>query len=323
MNTLALLKSYNNFLLRDDGVTIKLPLFDMLLKYRTKNTKKEFEIHDKCFYDFRAMNSLINHIIKTEFDNGKWFNTLAKFFDDSQIYMYQTLLSWTISKDVYVFDDTFIDDLVKTPIPSNLPVDIIANIPSYSFYVKYNIMNDAAVDGFFVTMNYNHEKSCLSLCVILNYIDNNFVVLNFPLEDNNFINNFINGVNESTIEQMGIIINMNPILTKIFNILLYICSNKPDIIESKESIKNKTYLRNRLDRNMPLLIPKKLNIIKVGENIKKARIFNESSESDIIKHHTKSAHLRRGHWHGYWKGSEKTDNRRFEYNWISPIMINC
>jgi len=32
------------------------------------------------------------------------------------------------------------------------------------------------------------------------------------------------------------------------------------------------------------------------------------------------AHIRRAHWHGYWTGPHD-GQRRFRYNWLSPMLI--
>lgn len=33
-------------------------------------------------------------------------------------------------------------------------------------------------------------------------------------------------------------------------------------------------------------------------------------------------HIRKAHWHGYWKGSKKENTQEFFYKWIPPVVVN-
>jgi hypothetical protein len=67
----------------------------------------------------------------------------------------------------------------------------------------------------------------------------------------------------------------------------------------------------------------------IGERLKEAK-ERKPRESETAPH-TKRAHVRRAHWHGYWSGPKKPKPdlppeelqklRRFGYKWLHPMIV--
>ena len=48
-------------------------------------------------------------------------------------------------------------------------------------------------------------------------------------------------------------------------------------------------------------------------------MLRQAIESEVTGRTIKT-HLRRGHWHGFWKGP-RSGVRNFIYHWIAPLVV--
>ena len=56
---------------------------------------------------------------------------------------------------------------------------------------------------------------------------------------------------------------------------------------------------------------------KIGRRIRKAAQGEGTGAGGAVR-----AHLRRAHWHGFWKGPRKeVDKREMVVKWLPPIMV--
>ncbi len=103
----------------------------------------------------------------------------------------------------------------------------------------------------------------------------------------------------------------------VWNFLAYITSKKPDIKESKISVKAK-------DRAKRLNKPyQEETVYEVGYRYGKAiSLYSERVEKEYTEHRqlegerkSPRPHLVKAHWHGYWCGKGK---KEWEYLWVAP-----
>lgn len=106
-------------------------------------------------------------------------------------------------------------------------------------------------------------------------------------------------------------------LRSLISIVLYLCSSEPDIDPAR--------MPNSTTRELPfrkgkkgnyLFTPDKPRVFRVGGTLgEKLRGAAVQATRKTVK-----THLRRAHWHGFWKGP-RSGERTFFYRWIPPLVI--
>ena len=118
----------------------------------------------------------------------------------------------------------------------------------------------------------------------------------------------------------------------LLSLLLYLCAEEPDISGHIPGTYPQYPRPKKTKKGLKLFPPDKPCIWNVGqEQGKKLReAIEKASERDpgsgVI---TRKPHIRKAHWHGYWKGSRKPNpdmssekqERQFFYKWIPPLII--
>lgn len=100
--------------------------------------------------------------------------------------------------------------------------------------------------------------------------------------------------------------------------LLYLCSEAPEITADRQPGLTPSRPREkRTKRGWKLYPPDRPTVWLMGLEAGD-RIPQEPYQGDVTGRRLR-AHLRRGHWHGYWVGPK--DKRRFEYRWLPPMAV--
>jgi hypothetical protein len=107
-------------------------------------------------------------------------------------------------------------------------------------------------------------------------------------------------------------------LTPLISILLYICSDAPEIDNNREPGTSPSRpTPTKTQKGWRLFPPDCPKIWTVGAQT--GELLRQSIMSDDTGRSVRM-HLRRGHWHGYWTGSKK-GKQKFSYKWISPLIV--
>lgn len=253
-----------------------------------------------------------------------------------------TIGTWRYSKGIYKVDDLIAKNLLKTDISIKIPSTLLLNQPEWSIFVdttNFDIfLKDKKVIGFWSNINCFHTATST-------YSDQNFLIIT-PLFESGFaemlsVSILLNPNKNQTIEEITDsipkilgkfaepnsrtneqITEINDFKKRVVQILLLICQPEPDLSEDKKQItalNNRTY-PVKIKSQLRLFEAKKIRRFDVG-----LRIGNELRQSiaDYLNSGKKvEPHLRRAHWHGYWKGSQKQNEQIFFYKWIPPILVN-
>ena len=115
-------------------------------------------------------------------------------------------------------------------------------------------------------------------------------------------------------------------MKKILSLVLYICSDKPEVEFANKEIQLSDIKRPEekyTKKNGLTIFPadKCKNYIlglKTGNPIKTAML--QTKEQSPKRSSGKKSHIRRGHWHGYWTGP-KNQQQIFSYKWLYPMVI--
>lgn len=287
-----------------------------------------------------------------------WFNILYDadyFLNDSESEIgiktenMQALGGFRYTKDIYLFDEDLVNNLIKTSLKDinaqallrlpeqHLFIDLNGKVEVYDkkiigFYAYYNddvcserLSNFATVDKEFSS----HFKDYpYKLCIRVLWKDDegdNIWSGSIPLKDGDLTDSleYMHNIRKM-IENKYRITETNkmppcevvPILEKIIPFILYLCSDEPEIKDKKCS-KLKHIPYSDKDKPKRIFSPSIVRRWEVGKEIgKKLRQQREHTGRSSI-----TPHLRRAHWHGFYKGKRDNEERELIYKWIPPIFV--
>ena len=101
-------------------------------------------------------------------------------------------------------------------------------------------------------------------------------------------------------------------------ILMYLCSDEPEIANHDAQEGKHAAGIKRVKGRVRLFEQPKTRIWTIGE---KTAAAIHAAESASTRQGRKSPHVRRAHWHGYWRG-HRDGERQFGYKWLPPIIVN-
>jgi len=259
---------------------------------------------------------------------------------------------WLKSKQIFAFDETLEKELIAQEFSGDIPGEVLYRMPVPCVYVQLHADSrifsaDTITDGFFAWMEFdpNMNAPFLSvtaltaegtlqaaiMCHMLGTIEeslNAFTshaskVMKDPRVKGSDLERLMSrSLNSAAMARDA------EILKKVFNLLLYLCTDEPDYDNQPRRVKAKpTYTTYTPERP-----PCRTNITNVGTRIgaairldrQKAKELNDEAEqqSEHRKHASPIAHIRRGHYHSFWTGAKESVDRKIVVKWLPPMLIN-
>ena len=258
--------------------------------------------------------------------------------------------TWRYSQGIYRFDETFYRAVVNSDGMSKIPSEILLRLPEWCVYVETPGMTfmDASIDGFFAHLDDDRTngRTILRLSLVEHETPDPLSFVTFPINlgewsveeaYNAFAHETVQRLSRSSFpimaaNKMSAMLSQTKqesvqIIEKMISMLLYLCTDKPDIIDRREpewkpGFPKPKKVKGGLLRYFPA---EKERIYDVGLNLgQQLRAAEDQLPSAPTGRHVRS-HLRRGHWHGYWSGPRKPGKpgqRKFELKWLSPIFVH-
>ena len=247
----------------------------------------------------------------------------------------QVIGAWRPTQDILRFDDDFYNMLTKTPVTGKLPVEIIRRIPAWALYFETRnlVVEGGSYDGFFAGLDQSNDREQLILRLHFVAMEK-MRILSFilPLGDWS-VEEAVSRTNEQQRSAMKRLnMEMTGEYTRVadqglhaaLNLLLYVCSYGLDEDRAYEFGSGIRYPQPvRIKRgNWRLFPPPKPVIHKLGNEIgEEARKYNKRTCAPR-PHGSPRPHIRRAHWHGYWRGPLNDQNsRKFSLKWLPPFMV--
>lgn len=111
------------------------------------------------------------------------------------------------------------------------------------------------------------------------------------------------------------------VVARLLQLVLYICAENADVSENPEQRK----ITRKPSAGMP---PKdvfreirKWDVgVKIGKMIRQQKYYGSGASGHSGA--SRRPHVRRGHYHHFWVGSEKDGTRRLILRWIAPTFVN-
>lgn len=259
---------------------------------------------------------------------GKIFNgcsSVVRNVDIDSVLHYNAIIShiictWRYSQGIYKFDNDIFNYIINTKLERKIPAQSLLRLPEWSIYIETPGLE---IDGFFASLQYNCNK--INLCILLNYKDHDSFFLApiiLKIKSDTVYNCLLDFFNSDIYDLIYIDYpkkNLESLVRKIVSLLLYICCDSPDITDDKNIKSTASYPSLKKNKNeFRLLPPRKAKIWTVGQETGNTLRFEKKSY--INNSGGKEPHVRRAHWHGYWRG--KKNEQEFFYQWLPPILIS-
>ncbi len=254
-----------------------------------------------------------------------------------EIYDIAVFGTWRYSQNIYRFDNSLFDNITSTELQGDIPISILRKIPEYCVYIETNCKLADWQQGFFAyfcgpseeVMNFNFHavtKEFKGVPLFEVSIDTKMTLRQalYRLQQKADEGAENLGIDKSKIKNFVYNQENFSLIQKMLSLTLYLCSDKPDIDNLREPGTSPHRPEpKKVKGGMKLFPAQKPTIWEVGRTIGQAlrNAARQANEYQGGTHASPKAHIRRGHWHGYWTGP-RTGKQEFTLKWLHPMLVN-
>lgn len=284
--------------------------------------KDEAPWPDWCYLPMAASTAIATRGAEEEFVSRYILNTGIDL-----LWKISAILPWRLNKVIYRFDNDLASELTENSVDvENVPVDILFRLPFPCVYIEKPIGANHCT-GLFCFLEYDYRYPDVVELRMHYLFDDESMICIFHQWTNDRENLFnemsLNAakmeekVRGSRLDYKGSekFIEYSELSKKHLNLLLYLCSDEPDITRNnpipRQRSRGKTVFAAYADK------------IEVGSYIgsvirkgKSNPVEQQLSVSRVSSSHR--PHMRKAHWHLYWTGAGRKIPR---VKWISPIFV--
>ena len=246
--------------------------------------------------------------------------------------------TWKLSQGVYRFDYDLYESLINQPMDDKLPCDALKRLPEYCVYIEtHNAkLGSEPIDGFFAHLEQDMNDFREELRFVFLLKDGRNIPFPIHLGDwtlDEGLRRMQAEAKKHSIFNSGInlpYIDVTKDITPFLQLVLYLCAENIDVPVVP------THPRKKIKRSgviESVRAPKMWNVgQRIGSTIRKyrnaemqkedveAEIEQEDKESGVRRKSSPRPHIRRAHWHSFWKGP-RDGKRELVVHWIPPIPI--
>lgn len=240
------------------------------------------------------------------------------------------LAAWRVTRGVYRYDSTLLEELWNTPVEGDLPGEILEHLPEWCVYVPTPgaHLQDTEVLGFFAHLQWDNRKRAGSkeLWLLLEYMEQgqpSTFAAALPLDSGGLEQALRamytrRGVSDSQIDELST--NNAGVVEPFVSILLYLCTQAAEIERAVGTE------RESHPRRPPRRSPTAPVVWDVGYRLGAAlRTPRRRSEEEPValrgSHASPRPHIRRAHWHTYLTGPRQGEQERV-LRWLPPLPVN-
>lgn len=240
--------------------------------------------------------------------------------------------TWRYSQGIYRFDESVYNALRETVPMGDMPVDVLYRLPEWSVYIETPGADwmGTPLHGFWAHLEFDINQQKPELRLLL---DTEQSLMPIPLHMGKWtITEAVDRAMQEAIKQ-GCALGMTRPSTPppsddlaanlygLVSLVLYLCSDEPEIDDEREpGISPQRPTPTRTKNGWRLFPAKRPRVWSVGTEL--GEQLRKSAEPGETTGKTKSPHLRRPHWHGFWSGP-RDGERRFNYKWLPIITVGA
>lgn len=240
--------------------------------------------------------------------------------------------TWSYSRGIYEIDPDLTTELINTPLTGSIPSEVLTRLPEWCLYVQAPLTHEGVpVEGFWVWLEWDHEQNHAELRFLVDCRSDNHIwamrvhlgpwtletAMRKVLDE---VSRIRGDLKPSPLEERDLLDYMARSVGPLLSITLYLCSEKPDIDPEPEPDQRPLQIRAGEPPARVLVPAQKTRLFKTGQEI--GNTIRRARSAPTIEGTKKRAHLRRGHWHGYWYGPRNDpEQQRFSYRWLHPMLV--
>ena len=244
------------------------------------------------------------------------------------------LIAWRYSQGVYHFDDNLLVALKDTDTDKPIPIDVVVRLPEYAIYIQlpdWFFESLPGVVGTLVFYDFDYGTQLLELRFVLFLEEYEPVQIVIPLEEGLSVSETLAKLTAPAVEYMRqkgmpeipVDEQYKKDVQSLVSLVLYLCSDKPEIDNLRQPGKSPSRPKpKKVKGGMALFPPQQLTVWEVGRSLGQALRDAAAQKPEYAggTHASHGAHVRRGHWHGFWTGPRKGD-RTFVLKWLHPMLV--
>lgn len=248
------------------------------------------------------------------------------------------LIPWRVGQGVYRFHPEALKSISATTLAGNLPTELLFRLPEYCVYIEFetrHLDSSNQIHGFFAHLEDDHNTGHHELRLLLDS-DTGLIPIVLHLDKPTLKEAVLETFNEIEERKLAekfqyetddetkkmIVKFTEPFVS----ILLYLFSNGADIksddVQTPLPVKP---LPKKTKKGLRYFPPDKPKVWKVafaiGNALEQAR--PRSSEDSVSGTHAgPTPHIRKAHWHSFWKGPKDSPAKRYMVvYWLPPIPV--
>lgn len=261
-----------------------------------------------------------------------------KFDQHTDAQLLASLSTWRRSKNIYSFDLPLIEDLTQDPKDTVIPIEILCRMPYSAIYIETSNWKKE-FDGFLVYWEDDHtthekelrflflsdEGKPLNECFI-HIIPDGTIHDGIEKGKQLIVDNIrrqLASVSFSELNHALKAIDDNYLMIcQAMQLVLYVCADNSSILEDPQQAELYHPGSTISDKFREI---RKWNVekgskVQVHADEKKISADHEDKEKSTGSHSPKRPHVRRSHWHYFWKG--RGNQRHLVLYWLDESYIH-
>ncbi|MCH8500251.1 MAG: hypothetical protein LAT63_17420 [Marinobacter sp.] len=255
------------------------------------------------------------------------------------------LAAWRMTQGIYRFDPALYSSVIDTPMDRDLPCDVFYRLPEWCVYIETPDLSwlNSSLYGFWAHLEFDVNTGCHELRFVM---DSDAALTPVVIHLGSWplleaierarqeavrrtlmvgLSRIAGAMSDASLAQ-----DLERVLAPMVSLLLYVCSQSAEVGSSDRRpgypAPKKTKKGWRL---FPANHPVTWDVgVRIGAALRKAYQDKELGQGSVDPETGRArprAHVRRAHWHGFWKGPkdpERSGERKFDIKWMPPIPVN-
>ncbi|MDQ2077429.1 hypothetical protein [Marinimicrobium sp. ABcell2] len=239
--------------------------------------------------------------------------------------------AWRYSQGIYRFDEDALQAIADTVPSGEMPSEVLYRLPEWSVYIETPGLQYLGEDlhGFWAHLEWDVNTERHELRLLL---DTQTFLVPVPMHlgkwtvteavDRAYAESrkqwHLTGLSDSILKAEPDAEAAARELYGLVSLLLYVCCEEPEIDDKREPGAFPAQSRpKRTKKGWRLFPAKRPRVWTVGETLGE-RLRSGPGE---LTGRGVDAHLRKAHWHGFWRGP-RDGQRHFSYKWLPPIPVS-
>lgn len=245
------------------------------------------------------------------------------------------MAAWRLTKGIYRFDPDLFQAVAGTVLNKNLPSEVFFRLPEWCVYLETPGLScgTAPLHGFFAHLEWD-VKNCRTELRLLLDLEDGLLALPLHLGDWPLAEAMDRVLSEA--ERFGAGLSAwrsqareiaRQYLAPLVSLLLYLCAANADLQGERTAPKLPQPVKTK--KGMRYFPADKPHLWEVGVRLGAALRLAAQREREEAANPTAYTmarkpprpHIRRAHWHGFWRGPRKVEERQFSLIWLPPIPV--